>query len=168
MAETLINKLTTQWTEEKVQMLKQLIADCQSATQIGLRLGVTRNAVIGKVRRMGLRLLGRPNAPTSTKRARPRLIIYNTYAALKPEYEMSKKDSKPEELPTSKPCSILDLTTDTCRWPLWDAHDTENKLYCGAPISGKTYCATHKAMTKVIYRRSTETPRPFLLSSRPR
>jgi GcrA cell cycle regulator len=43
------------WTEERVELLKQYWADGMSATQIAKQLGgVTRNAVIGKVHRLGL------------------------------------------------------------------------------------------------------------------
>ena len=43
------------WTEERVEMLKQLWTDGLSASQIARKMGgVTRNAVIGKVHRLGL------------------------------------------------------------------------------------------------------------------
>ncbi|MBI1415865.1 MAG: GcrA cell cycle regulator [Limimaricola sp.] len=43
------------WTDERVELLKKLWTDGQSASQIAKELGgVTRNAVIGKVHRLGL------------------------------------------------------------------------------------------------------------------
>jgi len=43
------------WTDERVELLKQMWADGKSASQIAKELGsVTRNAVIGKVHRLGL------------------------------------------------------------------------------------------------------------------
>jgi GcrA cell cycle regulator len=43
------------WTDERVELLKKLWADGLSASQIANELGsVTRNAVIGKVHRLGL------------------------------------------------------------------------------------------------------------------
>ncbi len=43
------------WTDERVELLKKLWSDGQSASQIAKELGgVTRNAVIGKVHRLGL------------------------------------------------------------------------------------------------------------------
>ncbi len=43
------------WNEERVDLLKRLWAEGQSASQIAKELGgVTRNAVIGKVHRLGL------------------------------------------------------------------------------------------------------------------
>ena len=43
------------WTEERVELLKKMWGEGQSASQIAKELGgVTRNAVIGKVHRLGL------------------------------------------------------------------------------------------------------------------
>ncbi len=43
------------WTDERVEMLKKMWNEGQSASQIAKELGgVTRNAVIGKVHRLGL------------------------------------------------------------------------------------------------------------------
>ena len=52
------------WTDERVELLKKLWADGLSASQIAAELGgVTRNAVIGKVHRLGLS--GRAKSPSS-------------------------------------------------------------------------------------------------------
>ncbi|MBL4813185.1 MAG: GcrA cell cycle regulator, partial [Rhodobacteraceae bacterium] len=43
------------WTDERVETLKKMWGEGQSASQIAKELGgVTRNAVIGKVHRLGL------------------------------------------------------------------------------------------------------------------
>ena len=58
------------WTDERVELLKKLWADGLSASQIAAELGgITRNAVIGKVHRLGLS--GRAKSPSSSS-PRPR------------------------------------------------------------------------------------------------
>src|SRR5919204_2234786 len=58
------------WTDERVEHLKKLWAEGLSASQIAGELGgITRNAVIGKVHRLGLS--GRAQAPSSAA-PRPR------------------------------------------------------------------------------------------------
>ena len=53
------------WTDERVELLKKLWADGLSASQIAGELGgITRNAVIGKVHRLGLS--GRAKSPSSS------------------------------------------------------------------------------------------------------
>ena len=61
------------WTDERVELLKKMWGEGQSASQIAKELGgVTRNAVIGKVHRLGLsnRAGGTP-AAASAKTAAP-------------------------------------------------------------------------------------------------
>ena len=56
------------WTDERVELLKKMWTEGQSASQIAKELGgVTRNAVIGKVHRLGLsnRVEGAPVAPVA-------------------------------------------------------------------------------------------------------
>ncbi len=90
------------------------------------------------------------------------MVIYRTYAAFAPEYEMCAEATKPRELSTSEPCDLLGLTTHTCHWPLWDSPDDKDKLYCGADSGGKVYCKEHTATATAIHRRAVN-PRPFLL-----
>ena len=48
------NEVVSVWNEERLGQLTKLWGQGLSITQIGLKLGVTRNAVVGKVHRMGL------------------------------------------------------------------------------------------------------------------
>jgi GcrA cell cycle regulator len=84
------------WTDERVELLKKMWSEGQSASQIAKELGgVTRNAVIGKVHRLGLsNRAGSTPAPTKAepKPAAP--------AAAKPkpapEAEAKRKPATPE------------------------------------------------------------------------
>src|SRR5512136_1031948 len=54
------------WSDERVELLRKLWSDGLSAAQVAAELGagVTRNAVIGKIHRLGLAERGKPaNAP---------------------------------------------------------------------------------------------------------
>ena len=65
------------WTDERVELLKKLWADGLSASQIAAELGgITRNAVIGKVHRLGLS--GRAKSPSSAT-PRPRKARTHTH-----------------------------------------------------------------------------------------
>ena len=55
------------WTDERVELLKKLWGDGQSASKIAKELGgVTRNAVIGKVHRLGLSNRSTSNSKNET------------------------------------------------------------------------------------------------------
>jgi GcrA cell cycle regulator len=60
------------WTDERVEVLKKLWVEGLSAAQIANRLGgVTRNAVIGKVHRLGLAGRNAPSQPTRRMPSEP-------------------------------------------------------------------------------------------------
>ncbi len=72
------------WTDDRVELLKKLWMDGLSASQIAAELGgITRNAVIGKVHRLGLS--GRAKAPSSTaprpRKPRPPAHAFRTMRA---------------------------------------------------------------------------------------
>ncbi|MCE8006249.1 GcrA family cell cycle regulator [Aestuariivita sp.] len=60
------------WTDERVELLKKMWGEGQSASQIAKELGgVTRNAVIGKVHRLGLSNRATGSAPKTEAKAKP-------------------------------------------------------------------------------------------------
>jgi GcrA cell cycle regulator len=87
------------WTDDRVETLKKMWGEGQSASQIAKELGgVTRNAVIGKVHRLGLsnRATGGTSAKTEAK-AKPSVPKVEPKA--KPVVaEKPEKPEKPEML----------------------------------------------------------------------
>ncbi|MCZ8151077.1 MAG: GcrA cell cycle regulator [Rhodobacteraceae bacterium] len=77
------------WTDERVETLKRMWAEGQSASQIAKELGgVTRNAVIGKVHRLGLSNRapgGREDEEETPVAAKPEPKAEPTAAAARPE-----------------------------------------------------------------------------------
>lgn len=151
------------WTDERVEILKKLWAEGLSASQIANRLGgVTRNAVIGKVHRLGLSgrtTTSRVKAPRQRRRAAPRAaggggaVAFRTHGnvALKayyeadPEAEMQVAPAPVEELviPIAERASILTLKESMCRWPIGDPGD-EDFHFCGRHSDhGTPYCEFH-------------------------
>ncbi|WP_029350637.1 GcrA family cell cycle regulator [Bosea sp. 117] len=148
------------WTDERVELLKKLWAEGLSASQIAAELGnVTRNAVIGKVHRLGLSgraktvtsAAPRPRKPrpATVQPARPRPMVHGN-TALAPAYA-PVPEPEPEDLPDpvanvipmAERCTILDLTEFTCRWPVGDPGKPDF-FYCGSRTkTGLPYCAYH-------------------------
>jgi GcrA cell cycle regulator len=147
------------WTDERVELLKKLWAEGLSASQIAAELGgITRNAVIGKVHRLGLS--GRAKSPSSTsprprkpraqghmmRLARP-TMRGNT--ALAPMYE-TEIDLEPELIeniiPIGQRCTLLELSDSKCRWPIGDPGTTEFFFCGGAPVEGVPYCSYHSRL----------------------
>ncbi len=149
------------WTNERVELLKKLWTEGHSASQIANELGgVTRNAVIGKVHRLGLS--GRAKAPAAA--AKPRRSrstgTSSTRSPSQPQTQgatvlkaeavpapvaVAKPEAEPiaELVPISERATILSLTERTCKWPIGDP-GSEDFYFCGRNSdAGVPYCAHH-------------------------
>jgi GcrA cell cycle regulator len=158
------------WTDERVELLKKLWADGLSASQIAAELGgITRNAVIGKVHRLGLS--GRAKSPSSAsprpRKARtsshmmrvPRAAIRGN-TALAYDYEVAPE---PEliEIPEQQRKTLLELNERTCRWPVGDPGSSDF-YFCGGDAEPEApYCSHH---SRVAYQPASDRrrdKRPF-------
>ncbi|WP_226782175.1 GcrA family cell cycle regulator [Oceaniglobus trochenteri] len=101
------------WTDERVETLKKMWGEGQSASQIAKELGgVTRNAVIGKVHRLGLsnRTAAAPVKPEPAEAAQPEAASKPAPApetAAAPEPSPAPKAEEPE--PTPAPASVTPI-----------------------------------------------------------
>jgi GcrA cell cycle regulator len=87
------------WTDERVEKLKELWTEGMSASQIAKVLGgVTRNAVIGKVHRLGLSNRGGGEEAKAAEAPKPAKA-----AAAKPAPAPAAKAPKPETAPVPAP-----------------------------------------------------------------
>lgn len=144
------------WTDDRVDLLKKLWAEGLSASQIAGRLGsVSRNAVIGKVHRLGLSgraTTSRMKSHRPRQRMASKRMAKSRYAtignpALRALYNAETNVYLPptEELviPVAERKSIQTLTEVTCRWPIGDPQHTEFH-FCGKnKVPGLPYCEFH-------------------------
>ena len=144
------------WNEERVDLLKKLWAEGLSASQIAGRLGeVTRNAVIGKVHRLGLsgrattsRMKShRPRSRVAAKRNGKSRFGSVGNPALRALYHQDAQLFTPavEELviPMAERKTIQTLTENHCRWPIGDPQMTDFH-FCGkSKVHGLPYCEFH-------------------------
>lgn len=151
-----MNDAVTGWNDERVALLGKLWAEGLSASQIAAILGggVTRNAVIGKVHRLGLAGRVKPGAPAQPRPAKPsrpaaRPVTLTPSAAddgadgEAGEHEIAPARSDEVALPPSERVSIMDLRESMCRWPIGDPAKP-GFGFCGHRASpGVPYCAAH-------------------------
>ncbi|PCI05898.1 MAG: GcrA cell cycle regulator [Hyphomicrobiales bacterium] len=143
------------WTDDRVATLTKLWADGLSASQIAGELGeVTRNAVIGKVHRLGLS--GRVKSGNSTPRAKRNTTRSSTYTKNNKANSRASGGSRTNIVSIARPqsvpdvvapeplkISLLELTDSTCKWPIGDPA-TKDFYFCGH--KGKDdcpYCEYH-------------------------
>ncbi|MDB5441297.1 MAG: gcrA [Caulobacteraceae bacterium] len=140
------------WDDERVATLKKLWLEGLSASQIAKQLGgVTRNAVIGKVHRLGLSGRAAPSQPqrqVAFKAPRPPRPI--SQAPVRREVTPSSPSSMPvpaaprpvfvAEAPGT--ATVLTLGVHMCKWPIGDP-SSDNFTFCGRRQSEGPYCIDH-------------------------
>jgi GcrA cell cycle regulator len=88
------------WTDERVETLKRMWAEGQSASQIAKELGgVTRNAVIGKVHRLGLSNRAGEGAAASDDTEQPSLARNEAPSPKPAEPAAAKPAAAPKPAP---------------------------------------------------------------------
>lgn len=131
------------WTQERVENLKRDWADGLSASQIGTRLSIplhplTRNAVLGKIHRLGL----------ATRVSNPK--IERTPRVPRIQKPPKLKATEIIEIPADiSPCavSIEDIGMEQCRYPLGDPQ-LPGFMFCGAgKMESSPYCTRHHRLT---------------------
>lgn len=141
------------WTTARVDALTRLWREGLSASQIARSLagGVTRNAVIGKIHRLGLSgrsTASRPGARTRHA-ARPARLPRPVSPPAAPD-----RPTRPPALPappamdveTGRPevglASIVNIGRRQCRWPIGEP-GTEGFSLCGRPMVRGAFCGCH-------------------------
>jgi GcrA cell cycle regulator len=142
------NKFT--WTTERVDLLKSHFEAGLSCREIAVSIGVSRNAVIGKLSRLNL-TRGAANAePRPRKAAKER----GTRSVPQLQYRMLRAlypDEPREEAPIASEarCSLFELSNERCRWPI-STPGAADFCFCGnTPLDGMPYCSGH---TRLAYR----------------
>lgn len=143
------------WTDERVETLKKLWQEGHSASQIAKHLGgVTRNAVIGKVHRLGLSGRAAPSQPTRPlyKPNRPVRPAASAAPAAAPSAPLRRAEATPPRPPVSVPvaynetpgtATVLTLGSRMCKWPIGDP-SSDDFTFCGRRSDdGTPYCVEH-------------------------
>jgi GcrA cell cycle regulator len=153
---------TATWTPERVEQLRTCIATGLSCSEIAAEIGVTRNAVIGKIHRLGL-APGRPGSglmsgparehTPGARRSQPssqrqflRLIFADRASPSGATNADPTNVTATAYVESTRPCSLLELAACNCRWPVSNG-STSAFAFCGNDsVRGFPYCAGHARM----------------------
>ena len=143
------------WTDERVELLKSRFAAGLSCREIACDIGVSRNAVIGKLSRLNLtrEKSGKARRPARKDDAtgnRPKSVPRLQYQMLRKLYaEPQAAACDDESINSENRCSLLELSKERCRWPI-STPGAEDFCFCGnRPLEALPYCAGH---TRLAYR----------------
>jgi GcrA cell cycle regulator len=134
------------WTDDRVSTLKKLWLEGLSASQIAKQLGgVTRNAVIGKVHRLGLSGRAAPSQPQRPA-FKPQRLARPAPPAPQPIRRMATAPTPPVEpvhrIEGPGSATVLTLGAHMCKWPIGDP-SSEEFTFCGGRVAQGVYCKTH-------------------------
>jgi len=165
------------WTEETIARLRQFWQDGHSTAEIGRRMGITKNAVVGKAHRLTLaprpspirRDLPEGHVP---RRSAPRRATGPTLpapnlppvAASVPSVAAAAPERiappPPRHMPSPQapmqlravPLPRASARTSTCCWPIGDPGTASFRFCDDGAMAGKPYCAQHAALAYVKVR----------------
>ena len=107
------------WTEDLIDTLGKLWAEGLSTAEIGRRLGVSKNSVVGKAHRLSL-----------TPRPSPVKLV----------------PGRPRHKPAPK---VVEIKGPTCSWPHGHPGEKGFHFCGARTLPGKPYCAEHAAVAYV-------------------
>ncbi len=140
------------WTPERIEQLRNCVSSGLSCSQIAAEIGVTRNAVIGKIHRLGLapgRPAAAPGRSCPPRAPRPRSSPQRRFLRLTfaQSPSLAGDDAAPHEaIDATQRCSLTELAQGKCHWPIGDPCAADF-AYCGnEAVGGLSYCAGHARM----------------------
>lgn len=138
---------TGTWSQERTAQLCQLWSEGLSAAQIAKRLGggISRCAVIGRARRLGLpgrpnnQPRPRPNGYTRKQCRRRKAKVFGAAAPARAEFLVT-----PSGMPAPLNINFANLKLNQCRYPNGEGSDMK---FCGHPQRhGSSYCQSHHSV----------------------
>lgn len=162
------------WTTEATAQLRRFWTEGRTTAEIGRRLGIGKNAVIGKARRLGLPSRPSPIRAKGTGKAPRKQALPPIHGPVLPPPRPAA-DSTPPRLPPpaspvrpaavpvrpaalpkpavpaqpAVPAAVRPVGRDPCCWPIGEP-GTRGFRSCDVPAKpGKPYCAEHAAVAYV-------------------
>ena len=153
------------WNLERIELLKRCFHAGLTCSQIANEIGVTRNAVIGKVNRLGLSkpkdVIGRQlEQRRAANLARPKTLwtrgprrrhpnIFAQHQMLTAAFARTQAPVEDVPISNGRGCTLFELSQMKCRWPISNP-GAENFCFCGnEPLKGLPYCPGH---ARIAYR----------------
>ncbi len=159
-----------EWNEETIARLQTLWAEGLSTAEIGRRMGISKNAVVGKAHRLNLQArpspIRREAAGSAPRPAPARRVTGPTLPPLEAAAPVaapaapappvvSAKPAAPAPRPAPvavRPAPYRPTRLSTCCWPIGEP-GTKSFRFCDADsTTGKPYCSEHAALAYVKVR----------------
>lgn len=147
------------WTAEAIERLKALWAEGHSTAEIGRRMGISKNAVVGKAHRLSLparpspirrETLGATPRPAQPRAPRPPVAPRTT---LPPVMAAPVVAAPVVAAPAPQPAVVRTFprlsATRSCCWPIGEPGQPGFRFCSADAIMGKPYCPEHASVAYV-------------------
>jgi GcrA cell cycle regulator len=152
-----------EWNEDTIGRLRTFWAEGLSTAEIGRRLGVSKNAIVGKAHRLNLTARPSPirrDGEKTPRRRQPRRAQGATLPALaaasapmpvlEPRPRLPERQAPP--MLRAIPAPRAGARVTPCCWPIGEP-GTRSFRFCDVDaIAGKPYCEEHSALAYVKIR----------------
>jgi GcrA cell cycle regulator len=151
-----------EWTDEAIDRLRALWAEGHSTAEIGRRMGISKNAVVGKAHRLNLsarpspirRVPGQPAAPRAPRPTPMRAVerapfvarafsVVGAAPAPRPVIAAPRPVAPPAPPPPPR------LSNATCCWPIGEPGKAGFRFCAERALATKPYCEAHAAQAYV-------------------
>lgn len=135
------------WTETMLTQLTARWNAGETSAVIAAALGVSKNAVVGKARRLNLARRPSPIRVGDAAKTAAAPAKASPKSAMPTQVKKKLQPAAPameQPLPPAEPR----LPPEGCRWPMWRHHELPTHRYCGEARQSPTqaYCPHHMAM----------------------
>ena len=163
-----------EWAEETIVRLRTLWDEGLSTAEIGRRLGVSKNAVVGKAHRLDLPARPSPirrdgSGPAAPRRSAPRRIAGPTLPPLSSTSSIAASSGGPSMLPRMMAPAPRPIPVPppvrmapppprpygrivTCCWPIGEPGTRSFRFCDESSEPGKPYCSDHAKLAYVRVR----------------
>ena len=140
------------WNNLAIGMLRALWDEGHSTAEIGRRMGLSKNAVVGKAHRLNLRArpspiravgTGKPRCAASPRPKPPTLGSLTAGPGVSPAPSPPAREIAPPIQRSSEP---LKLGTARCCWPIGEPGTSEFRFCDDVTAAGRSYCPAHCAL----------------------
>jgi GcrA cell cycle regulator len=149
------------WSEEQIGRLRSLWSEGHSTAEIGRRMGISKNAVVGKAHRLNLsarpspirRVPGQPAAPRAPRPAPVRAVDRPAFIARVFSVVGQPSAARPATVPAPRPAppppAPPRLSNTNCCWPIGEPGKSGFRFCTDRALAGKPYCEAHAAQAYV-------------------
>lgn len=140
-----------EWTAEAIDQLRAFWAEGHSTAEIGRRMGISKNAVVGKAHRLNLDARPSPIRREAEGGERPAAQPRRTTPPAREAASLRRL-----EQPAAAPAAVIRpfqrASVRTCCWPLGEPGTPEFRFCSGEAATGKPYCQEHASVAYVKVR----------------